>query len=467
MTTGNKSYDWTSQVPHPFVRGATLRVGRRGSRNWSGSDSITATVPRTTFRTGQIGPREERRRYNPAVIGQIASAKAARDSQRAAQKAARARSRFLRMQLPPNPYNMVRVEEEVGVHTVMIGKTRIATAGVSQGTYNDFDDPAKYYQTVALLQDSVYGSGFAPAVFLAEGKQALGMISNAATRVRLALWSLWRFNPNGVLNALNISAPSQQWVRDMKRARRKYGNKAVAFDGVPEPALPTDFELIKRKGTVYKALSDLWIEVSYGWLPLLQDAEAGAQWLATAINSPPLQPRIKVSKSWKYAGTLNKGSNFTTVWSLKTTRRKCQLIVYGGQPVPVWLPNLASVAQVAWEKTPWSFAVDWFVPIGSYLSACSTAASITGRFVITQSWETDWSNPVSTSVGYQYSSLWSGNERLHRFQVTRTVGTTLPIKHPLTDLLDKDQSYKSWRHAANAVALLTQVAYTKKPQLFS
>lgn len=458
MTTGNTSYNYMVNVPNPIPGGNPVLVGPSGGKSWSGGDSIKAVTPRSTYRTGQISAREQRRMMPDVTFGEIAARRRSEREQKARErKTAKAQKRLLRTQLPPNNYTMERyVVNQGGVLTVSSGVATVRAGVSGTGMYTGYDDPAKYYQTVALLQDSFYGSGFAPGVFLAEGRQALGMISSSATRVRLALRALVRFNPRGVLNALGISAPSSKWVVDVKRARQVFeknlGGSTSTFGR---------HELIQRDGTTFKALSSLWLEVNYGWLPLLQDAEAGAQWLAYAITQTTLRRRVKVSKSWKYTATLDKGQYSPAIYRNYVCKRRCSIVVYSAVASPAWLPNIASVGAIVWEKIPFSFVIDWFVPIGSYLAACSTARDISGKFVVTQSWEKTYGNIGATLPGTIYRGVVIGKQSYVRYNMTRTVTNTLPVKPPLADLLSKNQGYKSWRHAMNAVALLTGI-FAKK-----
>jgi len=39
--------------------------------------------------------------------------------------------------------------------------------------------------------------------------------------------------------------------------------------------------------------------------------------------------------------------------------------------------GLINPAEVAWELTPWSFVVDWFIPVGNFLEALTARAGVT------------------------------------------------------------------------------------------
>jgi hypothetical protein len=56
---------------------------------------------------------------------------------------------------------------------------------------------------------------------------------------------------------------------------------------------------------------------------------------------------------------------------------------------------------VAWELLPWSFVVDWFIPIGSYLDLVNQVPSLKGRFLTTTvRTRTNSKNPRFTGALY-------------------------------------------------------------------
>jgi hypothetical protein len=113
--------------------------------------------------------------------------------------------------------------------------------------------------------------------------------------------------------------------------------------------------------------------------------------------------------------------------------------------------GLTDPISIAWEVTPFSFIVDWFTPIQSYLKERVQVGNVNVRLVTNK-----------RSVTYTTALGWAGYEpfdgsRTDRQDVVfgRSIGDSLP-KPPLPQF----QNPFSWIHAANALAILHQLTTT-------
>lgn len=259
------------------------------------------------------------------------------------------------------------------------------------------------------LRDQVQGSSFNAAVFLAEGNQALHMILSAAS----ALDGAYRHAKRG-----NFAAAS----KSIARYERKQGRGS-------------------------KTLASNWLEYQYGVKPLLSDVFDAAVTLAKLTNFP-MQQTVTVTR--KVPGTIKAASpGLVKANGEGFDAMKIKAIIR-----EVNIPSLIGLqdpASVVWEKLPYSFVVDWFLPIGSYLSARGLSQSLTGTFVTTRT--TKWKVTNLTSVLNTYQMTDMDRWRHREVHMTRTVSTTLFVPYPSVKPLAKAAS---WAHAANAVALLTQ-----------
>lgn len=120
------------------------------------------------------------------------------------------------------------------------------------------------------------------------------------------------------------------------------------------------------------------------------------------------------------------------------------------------LPSLASCTQVAWEKLPWSFVVDWALPINSYLQALRTQADLHGTVVFTWSREDVYSHPRQGPFVRTIQPASSLTGEFRDFTLVRTVSTEIKPPSPLPDL-SPGSVFSVWQRAVNAVALLTQL----------
>lgn len=122
-----------------------------------------------------------------------------------------------------------------------------------------------------------------------------------------------------------------------------------------------------------------WLEYQYGWKPLfgtLHDTYEKS--VAPALDKGIL---VLGKKSNKYEQTQKKHSlsdnSFAELTRIDSAKVHivARLTTPGLRNASQW--GLINPASVAWELVPFSFVVDWFVPIGNVLSAITDTAGLT------------------------------------------------------------------------------------------
>lgn len=103
---------------------------------------------------------------------------------------------------------------------------------------------------------------------------------------------------------------------------------------------------------------------------------------------------------------------------------------------------------VAWELTPWSFVVDWFIPIGDWLTARGHAQGLKGTFITSDKKTGVANTPTGDFTLNQYTWI---SPCYRHIVFDRTISFVLGVPMPTLKPLAKAAS---WRHCANAVALL-------------
>jgi len=264
------------------------------------------------------------------------------------------------------------------------------------------------------LREAVAGSDFNAGVFLGEGKEALSMITSAASRI--------------------YRAYSATRKGDLVRARR------FLVSG-------TDRSQLGRK-----VVANNWLELQYGWLPLLKDVHAGAEFLANQF-SVPLTKKYTARSSRKTVQFAGDNPGFA-IWSSQKAYSRGQIIAVLKEKDVVALSGLTDPASVAWELLPYSFVLDWFIPVGNYLSARGLAQSLTGTFVTSIKHLIDCQG-CKAPAGSVRSFRGPMNElSAKKVSFTRTISTSLSVPMPRAKGLAE---VVSWKRAANAVALLSQL----------
>lgn len=249
-----------------------------------------------------------------------------------------------------------------------------------------------------------------------EGNQSLQMIAHRTQQLVSGARAMKRGNWLGVYKNL--------------RGFTKEGAKAAAKRG------PRNF-------------SRAWLEYNYGWKPLAQDI-----YNAVDLVSSPQQALQQVQSGAQHHYEWKWGNGSAWNWT-GSARANTGVRLYGLVVVtnPNWhLRNrlgLINPVSVAWELVPFSFCVDWFVDIGSYIKNMNRWAGVTWYGAGTSIFRDGYSRSVYNDP-HSGPKVASGYSR--RFE--RRKGLP-PYKVQVPEwarVFNND----NWRRGANAIALLVQ-----------
>lgn len=198
-------------------------------------------------------------------------------------------------------------------------------------------------------------------------------------------------------------------------------------------------------------IANSWLEFSFGVMPLLNDVYELAE-IASKQNE--IRKRIvarrkgrpgEITSPWEYASATG---------SVDFSK---QIIAYLNQAeLPTFWDQfgLSDPVTVAWELLPWSFVVDWVMPIGKFVEAQSFARRMKGTFVITERTRTRWLMTVDKDTEYYYNVSMLP-DACNSVEINRTVTNVLPV--PLPSLKSSLFGGKPLWRVANALSLLAQV----------
>jgi hypothetical protein len=274
--------------------------------------------------------------------------------------------------------------------------------------------------TLALLSKlstSVRGHSFNLGVALGQGRETLDMLVSTMTRITSAVHNVKRGRIDLALRSLGAAAKADSKHRSLRLDPRRLKT--------------TD-------------ISGMWLEIQYGWRPLLQDAYAAHDALVK-LTAPPrvTRVRVSVSRSWKDFVS----DTYFAHYTIKTQTSRsiiAELTEEMSAPRSLGLLNPASIA---WELVPFSFVADWFIPIGTYLDSYSVLPGLHGRFLQTI-------KTTSSCEGYGKKLPYLGASVSNRTtDLTRTVESAITVPFPRFDNLE---NVISAGRVKNAIALLHQ-----------
>lgn len=218
------------------------------------------------------------------------------------------------------------------------------------------------------------------------------------------------------------------------------------------------------KGWRNKTAENRWLEYQYGWTPLLLDIQAAIEAYTDPLAYRPLvftvnsggnsssddadwstyDPRLKGSNGRHFRG------NYTS--AVKTS---CRYVVSDREAMVNQAYGLfTNPLLTAWEVVPYSFVLDWFLPIGDFLAQASSMQGLEfvgGYTSIKSTYKGDYL--VTESFGGDGRVEGEITARIRGYELInkRIVHETSPIGIPVFT-----NPFTTIRRALSAVALLRQ-----------
>lgn len=258
-------------------------------------------------------------------------------------------------------------------------------------------------------------------VAFGERKQTASLLGDTATRLGRSVRALRRGQTRNAMNELGISS----------RRREPRGSN------VPQK----------------------WLELQYGWKPLLSDVYGAA---AALEKRPKGDWRVtaKVTRSEKstYAARLDpvQNGNFDA-YQCDARMEKSVFARLDALPQNEAIISLVSLGvtnplSIGWELVPWSFVVDWALPIGDWLDSLdamlgySYATYSSSLFV-----KARWVDNGLTGGGatWRIQNNFTGSKTLT--YLSREASASVPLPS-----VPRFKDPRSLGHMANGLALLSQ-----------
>lgn len=360
--------------------------------------------------------------------------------------------------LDPHPYSCDILRYSQAPYEIVSPSYIFATTDMlpNVGDRNHLPIDSDWHNRVMTkLRSKIYGSSWNPASTMGEAGKAVDMIGSAALRLRRGLLCAALGDWRGIVK--NFGTPTGAHVSNYDRPGK--------FDGGPRARRRknrTWLERLKQScigvNEGRKTLASLWLEIQYGWKPLLYDMQLATAFIAEAVSGPGKNgASMKATMKFSGEGFVTPSSN--QAWMAhKKTSTTVTYMVKNYRSNPIWLPTIESVAATAWELLPYSFVYDWVIPVGSYLEALRASADIRGTIVCTTFQETTWDFPTAGLPAQLRPLDPSITARYQLISHRRTVTSELTPRSPIGDL-SPSSIFSSWKKAVSAVALLQNLRF--------
>jgi hypothetical protein len=199
------------------------------------------------------------------------------------------------------------------------------------------------------------------------------LISNAQTGIQANL--LQNIAQVSQLSSL-IVGNATMMVKSLQQLKR--GNIPGAIAALGARQVSPKWQGARGNPSVKKSLANNWLQLQYGWKPLLSDIEGFLKIMGNQLGAQDHVVRVRGSASAQERTVANLplvGPDHPPGKTYMSYRTKVKFQVRFRMDNPL----LALFAQtgftnpinLVWELIPFSFVVDWFLPIGSYLEALS------------------------------------------------------------------------------------------------
>lgn len=263
---------------------------------------------------------------------------------------------------------------------------------------------------IAELKDKVRGKALDKlkgqtvnlAQAFAERKQTVDMLAKNVNRLATAALAIRRGN--------------------LRHASELFGIQKVAGK-----------HLLKEIKPSPKNLSNHWLEFSFGWKPLVSDIYGCTEAVFRAYNvERPLKVVTRSEIDFSVKDVLNGTAGVSRRLVNSSGKGECRLVIEYVVDNEV-ISSLSSLGitnplTLAWELTPWSFVVDWIIPIGNYIDRLDATAGLSfKRGSLSTKWEEQhfcrFVTPATKPTDYRVSGC------AHSFRIeskTREILTGFP-----------------------------------------
>jgi len=193
-----------------------------------------------------------------------------------------------------------------------------------------------------------------------------------------------------------ISSYAKIMLKAIRYVKSGQMHKAAKLFHMPGRTFSNDIRQIKagdvRDATkIISVIASRWLELQYGWKPLINDIEGVRKDYTEKLSRKlPVSVRyapqsVRRTEQYRAGGGAYSNKTFNSSIAKASYKHVCKVRLDGQLSIDKLRMNamvglgFADVAVVAWELIPYSFMLDWVVPIGGFLDALDSTVGLTFR----------------------------------------------------------------------------------------
>jgi hypothetical protein len=210
----------------------------------------------------------------------------------------------------------------------------------------------------------------------------------------------------------------------------------------------------KRREPRGNSAPQKWLELQYGWKPLLSDIHGACEVLS---KSPKSDWRVTAkgratAKDQRSKKFLDPECGTVTAEAVSSCFVRIDALPQNEAIISFVSSGITNPLLIGWELVPFSFVVDWFLPVGGWLESLDallgyTTAGYSSSLLTRISWVGVSGPKTVLSSGFVIDDHWSENKKVVR--LVRDVSTSVPQAR-----FPSFKDGRSLAHMANGLSLL-------------
>lgn len=203
-----------------------------------------------------------------------------------------------------------------------------------------------------------------------------------------------------------------------------------------------------------KGMANNWLAFQYGVLPTIRSVQDG---FAAANNQKAQTVRFVSTVSGERVIKYRSPNQYVNVYGTYRMKQSIRGFRYFTTTDSIRSLLVTNQVEVAWDATPYTFLLDWFVPIGSYLSQFGYATNLRANTGCNSTLSIVEESGASSGTDSKGRLVYINEEvSTKRVSFNRTLANNIIYRPSFSEVLNRSAVGLTANRCVNAFALLVQ-----------